>query len=71
MTAKELLLHITTRACNTDEMALLSDVLPWRFVPTDRLEHGPDRDLTDEAVQRRYIPCIKAIDEADRCQRRA
>ena len=51
MTGKQLLLHITAKAYDADEMALLSDVFPWRFVPPDRLERDPSRDLT-EAVAR-------------------
>ena len=41
MTAKELLLHITKTAYNADEMALLSDVFSWRFVPPNRMERDP------------------------------
>lgn len=51
MTAKELLLHVTKLAYDGDEMALLSDVFPWRFVPPDKLERDPARDLTDETAR--------------------
>ena len=50
MTAKELLLHITSLAYNGDEMSLLSDVHPWKFVPPDKMARDPERDLTDEVA---------------------
>jgi uncharacterized damage-inducible protein DinB len=51
LTARDLLLHVTERAYNADEMALLSDVFPWRFEPPDRLVREPSRDLTEAVAK--------------------
>jgi len=51
VTAKELLLHITKLAYNADEMALLSDVFPWRLELSGKLERDPSRDLTEEVAR--------------------
>lgn len=52
MTTRNLLLHITARAYNADEMALLSDMFPWRWEPSQKgLVRDPSRDLTEAAAK--------------------
>lgn len=53
MTARELLLHETKLAYQSDEMALLSGVLPWKWQPPGPPVPDPARNLTDQAARRK------------------